>query len=53
MGLLSTGWIQSGRVRLAGRDLDRLALEFLETIGTGGHAPDRLAICGLETIEMG
>ena len=54
MGLLSTtGWIQSGRVWLAGRDLDGLALEFLETIETGGCALDRLAICGLETIEMG
>jgi len=53
MGLLSTGWIQSGRVRLAGRDLDGLALEFLETIETGGRALDRLAICGLETIGMG
>jgi len=36
MGLLSTGWIQFGRVRLAGRDLDGPALEFLETIETGG-----------------
>jgi len=52
-GLLSTGWIQFGRVRLAGRDLDGLALEFLETIETGGRALDRLAICRLETIEMG
>jgi hypothetical protein len=53
MGLLSTGCIQFGQVRLAGRDLDGLALEFLETIETGGCALDRLAICGLETIEMG
>jgi hypothetical protein len=53
MGLLPTGWIQSGQVRLAGRDLDGLALEFLETIETGGRALDMLAICGLETIEMG
>jgi len=52
-GLLSTGWIQFGRVRLAGRDLDELALEFLETFETGGCALDRLAICRLETIEMG
>ena len=28
-GLLSTGWIQFGQVRLAGRDLDGLALEYL------------------------
>jgi hypothetical protein len=53
MGLLSTGWIQSGQVRLPGRDKDGLAVEFLETIETGGHALDRLAICRLETIEMG
>jgi len=53
MGLLSTSWIQSGHVRLAGRDLDWVALEFLETIEMGGRALDMLAICGLETIEMG
>jgi len=35
-GLLSTGWIQYGQVWLAGRDLDGLALKFLETIETGG-----------------
>jgi len=35
-GLLSTGCIQLGRVRLARRDLDGLALEILETIETGG-----------------
>ena len=51
--MLSTGWIQFGRVRLAGGDLDGLALKFLETIEMGGRALDRLAICGLETIEMG
>ena len=52
-GLLSTGWIKFGRVRLAGHDLDGLALEFLETIEMGGRALDRLGICRLETIEMG
>jgi hypothetical protein len=51
--LLSTGWIEFGWVRLARRDLDGLMLEFLETIETGGCAPDRLAICRLETIKMG
>ena len=53
MGLLSTGWIQSGQVRLAGRDLDGLALEFLETIKIGGHAIQRRATHRLETTEMG
>ena len=51
--MLSTSWIQVGRVWLAGRDLDGLALEFLETIETGGRALHRLAIYRLETIEMG
>jgi hypothetical protein len=38
---------------LAGCDLNKLALKFLVAIETGGRALDRLAMCRVETIELG
>jgi hypothetical protein len=44
-GLLSTGWIQFGRVRLAGRDLN--------VIWTGSRRVDGLALCWLDMVKIG
>jgi len=52
-GLLSTGWIQFGRIRLAGRDLDVIWTGWLSNIWRRSRRVDGLALCWLDMVKIG